>query len=643
MHQVLLVGTDPSICDAMQRELDRLSIPCVVHRTIPDELPFGASDGYRAIVLCVTDTIPADLEWQRLVSDESPPLLIVAEHMLPAETTVELISRGIWVTSLAGRFPSVVARQIAQLVGNQVESAAPTPGEKTASAGSRPQPDVSDGLIDSIPLMVLCKDRDGRYTFANQTLCRQLGYSREQLIGMTDEDLFPPHLTKIYRAGDDRVMQTGQTLDEVEEFIGPDGQQRFVQVVKSPRYDSHGKVSGVQVAFWDITPARQSEAALRDTEQTRQAVFEAMLDCLIIADAEGRILAFNRAAEQTLGYTRNEVIGQDVNLLLFAPAGSDRPRSNLERYRTRNEKGSLLESHNEIPAIRKNGERFVAEIAIVPVPSHGQAGFGIFLRDVTDRIEAELKLQQYAKELERSNEDLKQFAYVASHDLQEPLRAVAGFCQLLKRRCSEKLNEEELSFLDHAVDGSKRMRKLIDDLLAYSRVHTGKRLAQATDLTEIVRETLDGLQTAIDEIGARVSVGPLPTLYVEPTLMKQLFHNLIGNALKFHSDRPPRIQITARQQHRECLIAVRDNGIGLDPQFRDRIFAMFQRLHTRDRYPGTGIGLAICKKIIETHGGRIWVDSRPNVGSSFFFTLPEADPLDPDEASFSRSTDGLAP
>jgi PAS domain S-box-containing protein len=255
--------------------------------------------------------------------------------------------------------------------------------------------------------------------------------------------------------------------------------------------------------------------------------------------------------------------------------------------------------------------------------------FGL-TRDVTATKEAEARLRKEHEELTRSNAELEQFAYVASHDLQEPLRAVASCVQLLKKRYEGRLDARADEFILHAVEGTKRMQALINDLLAYSRVGTHQQPFEPVDCSEIVEEALANLTVAVQESGATVTRDPLPTVMADPTHLTQVFQNLIGNALKFRAeDRKPLIHLTAKNAAGQWTFAVRDNGIGIEPQYFERIFRVFQRLHTRERYPGTGIGLAICKKIVDRHGGRIWIESQPGQGSTFYFTLPDRQPTPP--------------
>ncbi len=240
-------------------------------------------------------------------------------------------------------------------------------------------------------------------------------------------------------------------------------------------------------------------------------------------------------------------------------------------------------------------------------------------RRVAERTAA---LAERARELTRSNTELQQFAYVASHDLQEPLRMVASFTQLLAKRYRDKLDDDARDFINYAVDGATRMQTLISDLLFYSRVGTQGKAFETTRCDALMERVLDSLKIVIKETGAVITRDPLPTILGDPAQIGQLFQNLLTNAMKFHGDGAPRIRISVEQDGSNWKISVSDNGIGIQPEHADRIFVIFQRLHTKTEYPGTGIGLAICKKIVERHGGRIWVEATPGGGSTFCFTLP---------------------
>lgn len=242
--------------------------------------------------------------------------------------------------------------------------------------------------------------------------------------------------------------------------------------------------------------------------------------------------------------------------------------------------------------------------------------------ELDERRRAEAKLAQYAADLRRSNAELEQFAYVASHDLQEPLRMVASFTQLLSKRYRGKLDQDADEFIGFAVDGANRMQMLINDLLALSRVGTRGKPLKPTDCEALLSHTLDNLAAMLHETGAVVTHDHLPTVLADTMQMGQMLQNLLINALKFQGRQSPQVHISAQRQDNEWLFSVRDNGIGIDPKHQERIFAIFQRLHRREDFPGTGLGLALCKKIAERHGGRIWVESEPGRGSTFYFTIP---------------------
>jgi signal transduction histidine kinase len=236
--------------------------------------------------------------------------------------------------------------------------------------------------------------------------------------------------------------------------------------------------------------------------------------------------------------------------------------------------------------------------------------------------EARDQLAATATELERSNSELEQFAYIASHDLQEPLRKVTTFCQMLQDRYAGSLDERADTYIEFAVDGAKRMQELINDLLSFARVGRISAAPEYVDLGVLARAALNDLEQPAQAVGAKVVIGNLPRLSVVPGLIRAVFQNLIANGLKFHSDAPPRVEIRAHSRAHDWLFECADNGIGIDPEYADRIFVIFQRLHTRDRYEGTGIGLALCRKIIEYHGGAIWLDTSYGGGARIYFTLP---------------------
>ncbi len=245
--------------------------------------------------------------------------------------------------------------------------------------------------------------------------------------------------------------------------------------------------------------------------------------------------------------------------------------------------------------------------------------------ELDERRRAEQRLAKYTEDLARSNQELEQFAYVTSHDLQEPLRMVASFTQLLARRYRGRLDQDADEFIGFAVEGATRMQNLLNDLLAYSRVGTRGKPFVPVDCNMVFKQARDNLAKTVEESGALIFLDPLPVVRGDEVQLIQLFQNLLANAIKFRGSEMPQVQVSARKKGHEWIFSIKDNGIGIDPEHHERIFVIFQRLHARSEFPGTGIGLAICKKIVNRHGGRIWVESQPGKGSTFYFSIPEGD------------------
>ncbi len=368
----------------------------------------------------------------------------------------------------------------------------------------------------------------------------------------------------------------------------------------------------------EATTVANFTAGLADA-QFRQ-LLEAAPDAIVIVGPQGDIVQVNRMTENLFGYTRDELVGQPVECLIPV-----RFREGHLRHRDtyiHNAHTRPMGTGLELFACRKDGSEFPVEISLSPLQTSAGMLVTSVVRDISERKQAQKMLEHHAAELERSNAELEQFAYVASHDLQEPLRMITSYSQLLERRYKDKLDGDALEFIDYVVDGAKRMQELINDLLAYSRVGTRVREFESVDLEAVYKRVLGNLQIAIEEQHAEISHDPLPTVQADGLQLVQLLQNLIGNAIKFHGEAAPKVHISVERQNQEALICVSDEGIGFEPQYAERIFQVFQRLHGKSRYPGTGIGLAICKKIVERHGGRIWVESQLNQGAKFYFTLP---------------------
>jgi PAS domain S-box-containing protein len=346
-------------------------------------------------------------------------------------------------------------------------------------------------------------------------------------------------------------------------------------------------------------------------------LFDEAHDAILIFDLEGQFLDINRKAMELLGYSEDELKSMTV-WDLVPPSQKEDSASKLKQL----VKGNRIPVFERILITKEGTPIPVENSAFVVRDEEGNVKFiQSILRDIRDRKEAQRKIQETLENLERSNKELQQFAYVASHDLQEPLRMVASFTQLLEKRYADQLDDQAREYITFAVDGANRMQNLINALLMYSRVGTRGNPFEPTDCTEVLAQALINLKSQIEETHAIITNDDLLTVMADENQLVQLFQNLISNAIKFRTEKIPHIHISVESTEDEATFAVSDNGIGIDSTYLDKIFVIFQRLDGH-KFPGTGIGLAICKKIVERHGGRIWVESEPGEGSTFYFTIP---------------------
>jgi PAS domain S-box-containing protein len=388
-------------------------------------------------------------------------------------------------------------------------------------------------------------------------------------------------------------------------------------------------------SVWKITDRKRAEDALRDSEQRLRTVLDSLPVAVFLSDRNGNVVFTNRSVERIWGISTHVTKDQ------------------YGQYKGRWVDGGKPVEPEQWALARalQTGEPFTNDLVEVDAPEgkkkiiynfalpiHGEGGQLLgavaVTEDITERFHAQEQIrlakeaaEHMAEDLARSNKDLEQFAYVSSHDLQEPLRMVTGFMGLLEKKYSGTLDATGEQYIHFAVDGANRMQRLIDDLLAYSRVGSKGGRHVATDCGQALERALANLRVSIEQSGARITRGPLPTVVADGVQLTQLFQNLVGNAIKFRANGPaangPAVDIQARLDGGYWLFSVKDNGIGIDPEFKDKVFVIFQRLHTKDKYAGTGIGLAICKKIVDGHGGRIWVESTLGQGATFYFTLPK--------------------
>jgi PAS domain S-box-containing protein len=466
--------------------------------------------------------------------------------------------------------------------------------------------EVQHGLsltLSSIGAGYMTTDAAGRITRLNETAERVFGWSETEARGRHVFDVYvrEGRPADTVALGPVEVMLRDRvTIDTVFDVvvIARDGTRTPVEIKASLTYGEDGEVRGTVFVFRDLTRLAASEAERRRAEERFRLVVESAPNGMLVADRHGAITLVNRTAEALLGRSRDELIGQVIDDAVPRAAEDDAAGDAPVR-------GAI--AHR-----RRDGAELALEITRAPIEADGSSLTSIV--DVTERA-------RYERELQRSNTELEQFAYVASHDLQEPLRMVASYTELLGQRYKGKLDDKADKYIHYAVDGARRMQRLVADLLAYSRVESqGKELVPVA-MADVIGRVLDMFGSKLRAASAAVEVRSMPTVLADGDQLFLLFQNLIGNALKFRTDAPLAIAIDAALERDRWRISVQDNGIGIDPQYAPRIFQMFQRLHARGEYEGSGIGLTIVKRIVERHRGRIWLESQPGQGATFHFTL----------------------
>ena len=474
-------------------------------------------------------------------------------------------------------------------------------------------------LTEHSPVGVFQSDADGTCLYVNERWLDLAGRSRDELLGGKWCEVVHPDDRKMI--GDlwrSHVGGEGEFLAEMR-LVRGDGGVRWVRGHAAALSSEMGPMGGLVGTIEDITAAKESERRLRLSEEKFAKAFRASPDAMVIsATQDGRYIELNDAFSAMLGYTRDEFMGKSALDLGVWVDAEDRAR--LVRHIRRDGQASEFESRLR----RKNGQVFDVLISVQEVVLDDLDCLLFICRDVSQSKEMEARTKELLARLDSSNKELEQFAYVTSHDLQEPLRMIASYAQLIERRYRGRLDADADEFIAFLVDGAKRMQAMIRDLLEYSRVERLGGPFTEFDLGQVLEDVRHNLGAALAETGGRIEFGPMPSIFADRSQMVRLFQNLIGNALKYRSpEHPPLVTVSAEAGPPGWVFSVADNGIGIESTYFDRIFLVFQRLHTREHYDGTGIGLAICKKIVERHGGRIWVESSPGKGSVFSFTIQE--------------------
>jgi PAS domain S-box-containing protein len=468
----------------------------------------------------------------------------------------------------------------------------------------------SDDAIGTISL-------EGVITCWNKGAEQVYGFSAEEVLGKPISILAPSYLAEETKELSERIKKGEKIRRFATARLRKGGKKIVVAITLSPVFDIRGKLTSISFISRDITEREKIEEKLRESEEKYRNIVETANEGIYLMNDEDRVTYVNEKIVELSGYTIEEIVGRPV-WDFISEESKPIAKKNLEKRLQ-----GINESY-ELKLMRKDGSSRWAFLSAKPFfnKTGELTGYLGMFTDITKRKEAEEILRLKLEELTRSNAELEQFAYVSSHDLQEPLRMITSYLQLLQRRYEGNLDEKADRYIHFAVDGAFRMQNPINDLLEFSRVTTKTRELESVDCEPVLSQILSGLELFIKQNKVTVSHKPLPKVMADSTQLAQVFQNLIINGIKFHSEEAPIINICVEKKESEWLFSVKDNGIGIDPQYSERIFEVFKRLHKKEEYPGTGIGLAVCKKIVERHGGHIWIESELGKGSTFYFTLP---------------------
>ncbi|MEP6494915.1 MAG: PAS domain S-box protein [bacterium] len=489
------------------------------------------------------------------------------------------------------------------------------------------------GLLEAAPDAMVVVNQSGAIVLLNVQAEKQFGYRGDELVGQPVTNIIPEGFAERLIADGTRsaAEALAQQIGTGIELLGrrKNGSDFPIEIMLSPLDSEEGIL--VTAAIRDISVRKNAARNLAQAERRYRGLLEAAPDAMVVVNQKGEIVLLNVQAEKQFGYRRDELLGQQVRNII--PQGfAERLIADASRS-AEDARGQHIGAGLALTGRRKTGSEFPIEIMLSPLESEDGILVTAAIRDITLRkkaeahLEAEARLLQKMDELNRSNDELQQFAYIASHDLQEPLRMVASYTQLLSRRYKGKLDADADEFIAFAVDGANRMQRLIQDLLTYSRVGIERDVLRDTSSEAALQQALRNLAGAIQDSGALVTHSPMPTVVADEGQLIQLFQNLVGNGIKYQNGGVPRVHVSATPHGpAHWSFAVQDNGLGIESKYFDRIFGMFQRLHKRAEFAGTGVGLAICKKIVERHGGRISVESEPGQGSTFHFALSATEP-----------------
>lgn len=501
-----------------------------------------------------------------------------------------------------------------------------TTKRKQAEEELKRSEEIYRGILDNLQDAYFRSNNEGLIIMASQSAANIYGFN-------SPKEMIDLSTSSMYKNREDRasMLECLKKKGKIENYefkaSRKDGSLFYASQNVQFFYDDNGHIQGTECIVRDITHQKEFEETLEKSEEKYRTLFESTSLGVVYQNKNGSIISANPAAEEILGLTLDQMQGRtstDPRWSAIREDGSDFPG---EEHPAMVALKTGREVKNVIMGIYDPIKKSSAWININATPQFKKDDiepyqvYTIF-EDITHKKIHEIELQKTLDELKRSNSELEQFAYVASHDLQEPLRMISSFTQLLERRYKNQLDDDAIDYIHYAVDGAKRMQELINDLLIFSRVKSKAGEFKSVDLDNVIDEVLFNLEIAIEKNDTVITKEGLPMIFGDYSQMVQVFQNLIGNAIKYRSKKTPKIQIYSKKEDDYWLFSIKDNGIGIESEYFDHIFQIFKRLHTPDEYEGTGIGLAITKRIIDRHGGEIWVESEPGNGSTFYFTIP---------------------
>jgi PAS domain S-box-containing protein len=476
--------------------------------------------------------------------------------------------------------------------------------------------DFNESIVQTVPGAIVVTDLEGKFSFVNPATVDLLGYQPDELVGEHWQMIFPTDQYEIVKSVDDRPAQGTADTYEVE-LLHKDGERIPALIKGSQRYDSQtGEYTGTLAVLTEISDRKHAEEVILQEKNFSDEIINSLPGIFYLFNAEGKFLRWNQNFEDITGNTAEEMLQVHPNDVIFE---ADQAISE-EALITGFTEGRVVVEARLKTVAGPVPYYFVGRRTFIDDAPH-LMGNAI---DISERVYAENILRQRSLELERSNQDLERFAYISSHDLQEPLRKIQAFGDRLRTKYEDKLDERGLDYLLRMQEAARRAQEMVEDLLVYSRVSTRGGDFEPVNLNQITQNIVANLQPSIELSDALVTVGTLPTIHADPTQMGQLLHHILDNALKFRlPDRPPIIRVSAEtNSQNQVVLTVSDNGIGFEEQYMDKVFQPFQRLHSREDYPGSGIGLAICRRVVERHGGSITATSDPGKGSTFTLCLP---------------------